>query len=145
MIRHMENKEITSDSQYHFCKGKLCLIRLVAWYNKVIALMGRVIDVIYLDLCKPFDKTSLSLKLRQLFDGWTTQHRLYNCIQRAVANIMLTRWRQWSAVSLKDPYWDGYSIISLLMTYSIGMNLCLASLWTTPRWVEWLICWREEM
>lgn len=37
MLRHMENKEMISDSQYGFTKGKPCLTDLVGLYDRVMA------------------------------------------------------------------------------------------------------------
>ncbi|PKU43577.1 rna-directed dna polymerase from mobile element jockey- hypothetical protein [Limosa lapponica baueri] len=57
MLRHMENNKVIGDSQYGFIQGKSCLIHLVAFYDRVTALMDKrkVNDIIYLDSCKAFD------------------------------------------------------------------------------------------
>ncbi|GAB0185944.1 mitochondrial enolase superfamily member 1 [Grus japonensis] len=79
MLRHMENKEVTGDSQRGFTKGKLCLTNLVALYGKIILLIhkGRVTDVIYLVLCKAFDAVLHNILVSKLerhgFHGWTTR------------------------------------------------------------------------
>ncbi|PKU41701.1 rna-directed dna polymerase from mobile element jockey- hypothetical protein [Limosa lapponica baueri] len=146
MLRHMENKEVTGDSQHGFA----ILMYLLAFCNGVTALVGRgrVTDIICVDLYKAFDTFPHGFLVSKLgshgFDGWTTQW------VRSWLDAHTQSCCQWLDVqattgvpqgSVLEQFWC--CLTSLLVTWMLGLSAPSASLPMTPSCVVWSTCWRE--
>ncbi|KAJ7411250.1 rna-directed dna polymerase from mobile element jockey-like [Pitangus sulphuratus] len=73
VLRHVEDKEVTQDSQRRFTKGKSCLTNLVAFHDGVTTSVDKSYRCHYLHFCKALTwspTTSFSLNWRDGFNQW---------------------------------------------------------------------------
>ncbi|CAM5082168.1 unnamed protein product [Natator depressus] len=106
ILKHLEVRKVIRNSQHGFTKGKSCLTNLIAFYDKTIGSvdMGKVVDVIYLDLSKAFAMVSHSIlagKLKKYgLDEWTIRwiESWLDCqAQWVVINGLMSSWQPLSS------------------------------------------------
>ncbi|KAJ7404069.1 rna-directed dna polymerase from mobile element jockey-like [Pitangus sulphuratus] len=77
LSRHVDAREVTTDSKHGFTKGKLGLTSLVAFCGGLTTSVdeGRAMDVVYLDFCKAFEVVPHNILVftweRDGFGGWS--------------------------------------------------------------------------
>ena len=68
IVEHMTTKNLFSESQHGFLKGKSCVTQWLEYLEDITEAMdnGKDVDVIYLDFCKAFDKKPHQRLLKKL-------------------------------------------------------------------------------
>jgi len=94
---HTQEEEVIQDSQPNFTKGRSFVTDLMAFYNRMMALVDKEMatDVFYLGLCKAFDMISHHILVSKSSrdEGWTSwwiKRWLDGHSQRIVVNSSLS-------------------------------------------------------
>jgi len=108
-------KHVIGKSQHRFTKGKSCLTKLTAFYDKVpcLAHVGQAVDIVYLDFSKAFSTVSHSLLLEKMMhydlDNWSVRwmgNWLTDCIQRApfqIGHLVNSSFSNWPPLTSAFP------------------------------------------
>lgn len=128
MLKPIQEKEVTQDSQHDFTKVKSFLTNLVALCDTVTAMVnkGRSLDVIYRGSVSPprwSRMTSLSANWRHEFWGWTIQW-IGNCLDGRTQRVLVSGPGEgrWWVVSLRSLSWDWCSSISSSVKQTMGSD-----------------------
>ena len=68
MVAYFNEHELFNQNQHGFRSARSCLSQLLSHFDQVIKLLeeGKIVDVIYLDFAKAFDKVDIGLTLKKL-------------------------------------------------------------------------------
>ena len=68
LVEFFEEHDILNKNQHGFRTARSCLSQLLSHFDKIISLLeeGKIIDVIYLDFAKAFDKLDIGITLKKL-------------------------------------------------------------------------------
>ena len=67
-MEHLENENLLSEKQFGFIKGRSTVTQLLRYLDKCVEILAErdVVDVIYFDFAKAFDKVSHRRLLQKL-------------------------------------------------------------------------------
>ena len=68
LVDHLEEHNRFNSNQHGFRKGRSCLSQLLEHFDRITRLLeeGKMVDVIYLDFAKAFDKVDIGIVIRKL-------------------------------------------------------------------------------
>ena len=68
MVEYMESMKLFNNTQHGFRSGRSCLSQLLEHYMSIIEMLeeGKVVDVVYLDFAKAFDKVDYGILIQKL-------------------------------------------------------------------------------